>query len=437
MHSKTEQKTVMDSLNKVRVRMAPSPTGSFHIGSARTALYNWLFARHSKGKFILRVEDTDAKRSSEEMIQVILDGMKWLGLDWEETYYQSKRSALYQEHVKMLIDKGLAYFCYCDPQKLEQERKDGYARKINWQYDRRCLKLTPDERSAKEKAKVPSAVRFLVPDHPVAYHDIVHGEIKREARDIEDFVIFRHDNTPTYNFACVVDDHDLDISHVIRGHDHITNTPKQVLLYEAFNWQIPQFAHLPLILGKDKSKLSKRHGALSVLEYREQGFLPEAVFNYIALLGWSPGDDREIMGGQELVERFTLERINSANAVFDLEKLEWMNQQYIMQLPRGKYFTELIPYLVKYKLMTAEEIEEKKEWFEMVCDVMQKRLKVLTDIKKVAYFFIDDYPYDEAVLKKHLNAKTLDTMRAYLEVLKSEPDLNLTHVRILVQSKKA
>jgi len=408
--------------NQVRIRMAPSPTGFLHIGSARTALYNWLFAKHNNGRFLLRVEDTDIKRSSENMIQVILDGMKWLGLDWDEIYYQSKRLAIYQNYVEKLLEKGFAYYCYCAPKELEKERLDAYKHKINWQYDRRCLRLSTTEREAKENAKIPKAVRFLVPDHSVAFLDIVHSEIRREGKDIEDFVIFRHDNTPTYNFACVVDDHEMEITHVIRGVEHINNTPKQILLYEAFGWQKPQFAHLPLILGKDKSKLSKRHGAVSIMEYQERGFLPEAVFNYTALLGWSPGDNREIMSRKELIQSFTLERINPANAIFDIEKLEWMNQQYILQ-KEGDEITELlIPYILKLNFITSEQLEQEKKRIRDICHQMQPRIKVLSDIKKSAFFFTEDFPYDEKSLNKHLNEKTLRVVRNFLENLKTLPE---------------
>ncbi len=410
--------------------MAPSPTGFFHIGSARTALYNWLFAKHASGKFVLRVEDTDVKRSSEDMIQVILDGMKWLGLDWDEIYYQSKRLTLYTNHVKTLIDKGLAYYCYCDPKELERERLDAYERKINWQYDRRCLKLSPAEHETKQKANLPRAIRFLVPGRTVSFKDIVHGEINREAKDIEDFVIMRHDDTPTYNFACVIDDHDMDISHVIRGAEHINNTPKQLLLYEALSWPAPSFAHLPLILGKDKSKLSKRHGAVSIMGYKDQGFLPEAVFNYITLLGWSPGDNEEIMDQAKLIERFTLERINTANAIFDIEKLEWMNQQYIMRKSR-KELAELIePFIINSRLMTAAQLQDKSEWLQAVGEQMKPRLKTLGDIKNASYFFIDNFVYDEMALNKHLNDKTMALMKKYLTELKSLPDIEFKAQRI-------
>ncbi len=399
--------------------MAPSPTGFFHIGSARTALYNWLFAKHTNGTFILRVEDTDVKRSSGDMIGVILEGMKWLGLDWAEIYYQSERLLIYERYASELLESGQAYYCYCNPEALARERAEAYRQKINWQYDRRCLRLSAEERALREKAQAPRAIRFLVPDHPVEFKDIVYGNIRREAKDIEDFVIMRPDHTPTYNFACVVDDHEMGISHVVRGTEHTNNTPKQILLYNAFGWQIPWFAHLPLILGKDRSKLSKRHGAVSILEYKEEGFLPDALFNYIALLGWSPGDNREILSREELIQNFTLERINPANAIFDIEKLKWMNQQYLLKRSKGELFELLKPYIVNLGFMTDDEIVRDQDRVRAICDQMQPRLKVLSDIKKADYFFIDNFSYEEEVIKKYRNEKAFGLLERYREFLRN------------------
>lgn len=422
--------------NKITVRMAPSPTGFFHVGSARTALYNWLFARHHGGSFILRVEDTDIERSSKDMIQVILDGLSWLGLNWDgEPYFQSQRSDLYKKHVDQLVDKKLAYFCYCDPQELEQEKKETYKKKQDWKYNQRCLHLSQEERAKKEKAGIPRAVRFLVPDKTITYKDIVFGEISREAQDIEDFVIMRANGMPTYNLACIIDDHAMEISHVIRGADHITNTPKQILLYEAFKFATPEFAHLPLLLGPDRSKLSKRHGAVSLDEYREKGFLPGAMINYLALVGWSPGDDREDFMNRKkpenlgtadmdtLAEKFTLKRVNQANAVFDTTKLAWMNQQYISQLDPKIFREKLKPFAIEANLITDEEIQQREkenQWFTMVCDLMHPRLKVFSDITiQGRYFFKDDFKYDISALQKFTNKETLEIMGKFLAVIKN------------------
>jgi len=405
--------------NEVRVRMAPSPTGLFHVGSARTALYNWLFARHHRGKFILRVEDTDVARSSEQMIQVILDGLTWLGISWDEgPYYQSKRLDIYRKYVQQLLDKNLAYYCYCNPEDLEREKKAAYKRKEDWQYDRRCLHLSETERGEKERQRIPKVVRFLVPDGSVTYHDVIHKGITREAKDIEDLVIMRSNGVPTYNLACVVDDHEMGISHVIRAVDHITNTPKQILLFKALGLAIPEYAHLPLILGEDRSKLSKRHGAVSLMTYKEQGYLPEAVLNYLALLGWSPGDDREIMTTKQIIDSFDIVRINPSNAVFDEQKLEWMNGQYIYGLSDEALLVSLRPFLIKFGLSEEPDIAEKKDWFVKVCRLVKLRLKKLVDINDVArYFFVEDYEYEEDGLNKHFNAATAEIIDDFLSRL--------------------
>ena len=405
--------------DNVRVRIAPSPTGFFHVGSARTALYNWLFARHHGGKFILRVEDTDVVRSSEEMISVILDGLKWLGIDWDEgPFFQSKRVQIYVKYVRSLLDAGKAYYCYCDPADLEQEKQAAYKRKEDWQYDRRCLRLSPGERAEKEKQGRPKVVRFLVPDESVSYYDIVHHEIKREARDIEDLVIMRSNGIPTYNLACVVDDHEMGITHVIRAVDHITNTPKQILLYNALGLPLPEFAHLPLILGHDKSKLSKRHGAASLMSYGEKGYIAGAVLNYLALLGWSPGDDREVMTTDDIIKSFSLDRVNPSNAIFDEQKLEWMNSQYIYALSDDELCEHLRPVILESGFLDADEIVEKKEYLTKVCGLVKMRLKTLVDFEEAAgYFFNDDFEFEKEGLNKHYNNETITLLNDFLPYL--------------------
>jgi len=402
--------------DEVRVRIAPSPTGFFHVGSARTALYNWLFARHHGGKFILRVEDTDIVRSSEKMIDVILEGLKWLGIAWDEgPFFQSDRIATYEKYVQTLLDDGKAYYCYCDPGDLEREKQAAYKRKEDWQYDRRCLHLSPSAREDKDKKQIPRVVRFLVPDKPVAFNDIVHHEIKREARDIEDLVIMRSNGIPTYNLACVVDDHEMGITHVIRAVDHITNTPKQILLYNALGLPLPQFAHLPLILGEDKSKLSKRHGAASLMSYKEMGYIAGAVLNYLALLGWSPGDDREVMSTDDIIKIFSLDRINPSNAVFDEQKLEWMNGQYIYAMSDEELCDQLRPIILESGLMSENEMKDRRAYMTQVCGLVKLRLKTLIDFKETAgYFFTDDFDFDEDGLKKHNNPETVKLLREFM-----------------------
>ncbi|MGB2804225.1 MAG: glutamate--tRNA ligase, partial [Candidatus Zixiibacteriota bacterium] len=317
-------------MSEIRVRMAPSPSGFLHVGTARTTIYNWLFARHHKGKFILRIEDTDPSRSSREMIDAILEALTWLGLNWDEgPFYQSQRTELYQKYAQQLLESGKGYFCFCTPQELEEKRKQAIALKADWKYDRTCLKLSAAEKEEKIKNGAPKAIRLLLPEGETSFSDLVYGEPRKENKELDDLIILRSDGTPTYNFACVVDDVDMRITHVIRGNDHIANTFKQVLIYNALGLTPPKFAHIPLILGKDKAKISKRHGAVSVMEYKEQGFLREAFVNYLALLGWSPKDDREILSTDQMIELFTLEGVNPSNPIFDQEKLEWMNGEYI------------------------------------------------------------------------------------------------------------
>ncbi len=422
--------------NDVRVRMAPSPTGFLHVGSAHTALYNWLFARHNKGKFILRVEDTDTERSSEAMVQVILDGLKWLGIDWDEgPYYQSKRFHIYRKYVQQLLDKGKAYYCYCDPSDLEREKKAAYKRKEDWKYDRRCLHLSEKERGEKEASGLPKVVRFLVPDAAVTYNDLIHKQITREAKDIDDLVIMRSNGVPTYNLACVVDDHEMGITHVIRAVDHITNTPKQILIFRALGFSVPEFAHLPLILGKDKSKLSKRHGAVSVMEYEKQGYLPEAMFNYLALLGWSTGDDREIMNRKEIIESFNVERINPSNVVFDEQKLEWMNGQYIYNMEDEVLLERLRPSLIEFNLLAEKDIDENKSWLLEICRLVKLRLKILSDINDVGrYFFVEDFEYEEEGWKKNLNSETVGMIDAFMRKLEMIDDYNANSIEACVRT---
>jgi len=406
---------------QVRVRMAPSPTGFFHVGSARTALYNWLFARHHNGTFILRVEDTDTARSSQEMIDVIKDGLRWLKLDWDEEYFQSQRLAHSAKYARQLVTDKKAYYCYCRPEDLQREKQSAYRNKKDWQYDRRCLHLSTAQREEKVKSGIPGAIRFLVPDHPVTFHDVVLGDITREQSNIEDFIILRADGTPTYNLACVIDDHDMKITHVIRGADHVTNTPKQLLLYEALTFEPPVFAHLPLILGTDKAKLSKRHGAVSVTEYRTLGYVPDAMVNYLALLGWSPGTDQEVFPDRDgLVEQFSLERISPSAAVFDRVKLDWLNQQHIMQMDPAVFMKMFQQSIAAAGFLNEDEIQENSTWFARVSGLMQPRLMRFSDVvEQGRYFFTDDFTYDENVVKENLDEKKINLMRDFTLILRN------------------
>jgi len=320
-----------------RVRFAPSPTGYLHVGGARTALFNWLFARKTGGTFVLRIEDTDKERSSDAHTQVILDGLTWLGVSWDEgPYFQGSYGDRHRADALRLLDLGRAYRCFCTREELEAQRTATTAGSVAFRYDRRCHRLPAEEVQARIARGDPFVIRFLMPEGEIAWDDAVHGRISFQGRDLDDLVILRTDGTPIYNMAVVSDDIAMRISHVIRGDDHISNTPKQVALYRALGAPEPVFAHVPMILGSDGKKLSKRHGATAVGDYQDQGILPAAMRNFLALLGWSPGGDREIMAESELVELFSLEGIQSKPAVFDTTKLEWMNGQYLSALPAAE-----------------------------------------------------------------------------------------------------
>jgi glutamyl-tRNA synthetase len=323
-----------------RVRFAPSPTGYLHVGGARTALFNWLFARHTGGTLVLRIEDTDRERSTEAHTQVILDGLGWLGIGWDEgPFFQGEYGPRHQADAERLVAEGKAYRCFCTREELDAQRKGAESAGQAFRYDRRCYRLPREEGERRRAAGMPSTIRFLVGDEEIAWDDAVHGRISFQGRDLDDFVILRSDDSAIYNMAVVSDDIAMDITHVIRGDDHISNTPKQIALYRALGHEIPVFAHVPMILGPDGKKLSKRHGATAVGDYQDQGILAPAMRNFLALLGWSPGGDREILPEDEMIALFTLEGIQKKAAVFDATKLEWMNGQYLSALPAS----ELLP----------------------------------------------------------------------------------------------
>lgn len=396
----------------VRVRFAPSPTGYLHVGGARTALFNWMFARKSKGTFILRIEDTDVQRSSEEMVTGILDALTWLGLTWDEgPYYQSARLENYRRVAQELVNRNVAYPCFCDPGELERIREAKYQENKSWKYDRRCLALTPEERQLRIDRGDPYAIRFRVPEQPdeLKFLDHVHGELKFRLEELEDFVLLRSDGYPTYQLAVVVDDHDLKISHVIRGDDHIANTPKQILLYQALDWTIPEFSHVPLILGPDRTRLSKRHGAVSVLQYRDDGFLSEAMCNYLALLGWYPPDNREVQDLNSMVSQFRLNDINRANPVFDVAKLEWMNAEYIKATPGSVLLERLSPWLSAKGWW--EEIQKTPQIFIQRIDLLKTRMHRLSDFINLGEaFFTESYTIDEDAARKRWKFTHLATM---------------------------
>ncbi len=388
---------------EVRVRIAPSPTGYLHVGTARTALFNWLFARKHGGKFLLRIEDTDRERSKPEFEQDIVEGLKWLGLDWdEEIVYQSQRLALYQREAKRLLEAGKAYPCFCTPEELEQRRQAMIAKGAAPKYDRKCRYLRPEERERLIAEGRPYVLRFAMPlEGEVVFHDIIRGEIRFANRELDDFVIVKSDGFPTYNFACVVDDHDMGITHVIRGEDHIPNTPRQLHLYRALGYEPPQFAHLPLLLGTDRSKLSKRHGAVSLNEYRRMGILPEAMVNFLALLGWYPRDQQEIKSREQLIAEFDLAEVKPSGAIFDLEKLLWMNGHYIRQKPVEELAHLLVPYFAERGWVHNPPTEDEWHYLLQVTPLVQERMRTLQEAVALADFFYEEpRSYDEKALAR-------------------------------------
>ncbi|HEU4526124.1 MAG TPA: glutamate--tRNA ligase [Gemmatimonadales bacterium] len=328
------------SMTAPRVRFAPSPTGYLHVGGARTALFNWLYARHAGGVMVLRIEDTDRERSTEAHTKVILDGLSWLGIGWDEgPFFQGEYGPRHKADAERLVGEGKAYYCFCTREELDAQRREAEAAGRTFRYDRRCHRLPREEAERRRAAGEEATVRFLVPDEEIAWDDAVHGRISFHGRDLDDFVILRSDDSAIYNMAVVSDDIAMGITHVIRGDDHISNTPKQIALYRALGYEIPVFAHVTMILGPDGKKISKRHGAMAVGDYRHEGILPTAMVNFLALLGWSPGEDREILPEEEMIRLFSLESIQKKAAVFDAAKLEWMNGQYLSALPAE----ELLP----------------------------------------------------------------------------------------------
>lgn len=380
----------------VRVRFAPSPTGYLHVGGARTALFDWLYARHFGGTMVLRIEDTDFERSTQEMVEGILVGMRWLGLDWDEgPYFQSQRMELYRTTAAKLVESGHAYYCFCTKEQLEARRAAAEAEKRAVMYDRSCRKITADEARRRREAGEASAVRFKVPEGgKTGFDDAVFGRVEFDNSEIEDFVLLRSDGVPTYHLSVVADDIDMRMTHIVRGADHLSNTPKQVMLYNALGAALPVFAHVPLILGADKTRLSKRHGATSVIAYKDEGFAPEAFRNFLALLGWTPPDStKEVMSTGELIALFSLDGISKSNAVFDRAKLEWFNAEYLRSLSLDELSARLLPVVRE----AGWECDEQKML--KITPLVRERIKLLKDVLAVAdFFFLKELPDYDAVL---------------------------------------
>lgn len=381
----------------VKVRFAPSPTGFLHIGGVRTALFNWLFARNHGGKFVLRIEDTDLSRSTEESIQEILESMRWLGLDWDEgPFRQTERQEIYSQKIEQLLSAGKAYHCYCTPEELDRKRSEAQKSGHKPKYDGTCRERSDSPEGA------PSVVRFKAPiEGTVVVEDLLRGKVVFDIAELDDLILQRTDGTPTYNFVVVVDDSEMGITHVIRGDDHLSNTPRQCLLYDALDFPRPKFTHISMILGQDKSRLSKRHGATSALAYRDMGYLPDSVINYLARLGWSHGD-QEIFSREELIKHFSFDSVHTSAAVFDADKLSWLNEHYIKSTPPEELAQHLEPHLVKTGVLQKDH---GLSWQEIarVIPCLNERAKTLVEMaEKSAFFFKKDVEFDEKARSKFL-----------------------------------
>ena len=397
----------------VRVRFAPSPTGYLHVGGARTALFNWLYARKVGGTFILRIEDTDFERSSDEMVTGILEGMKWIGLDWDEgPFYQSQRLELYQSTAQKMLESGHAYYCFCTKEHLEARREAAGKEGRPQKYEGTCRCLSTEEVERRRSAGEGAAVRFKVPESgSTVVHDAVFGDVEFQHTEIEDFVLLRSDGIPTYHLSVVADDLDMRMTHIIRGADHLSNTPKQILQYQALGAPLPTFAHVPLILGPDKTRLSKRHGATSVLAYKDMGIVPEAFRNFLALLGWTPSGEaaaREIIPNDELISLFSLDGISKSNAVFDNDKLAWFNTEYIRS-----YTAERLLPLVEEEWRRAglTPVRTDRDWILSTIDLLKPRARNLHDFaQSFRAYFSDDFTYDPAAVEKFLKDASVREM---------------------------
>jgi len=417
-----------------RVRFAPSPTGLLHLGGARTALFNWLFARHHRGTFILRIEDTDRRRFQQDALEEIYSSLRWLGLDWDEgperggdygPYVQSQRVEIYRQQAQALVDNGRAYRCFCSEERLAGLRAEQEKAKMTQGsgYDRRCRELSTTQIERHLQANLPFVIRLKIPENrQVAFEDLIRGSIVTDSQVLDDLVLLKSDGFPTYHLANVVDDHLMGISHVMRGDEWISSTPRHVLLYEAFGWESPRFAHLPIILAADGGKLSKRKGAASVMDYRRSGYLSEALFNFLALLGWAPGDDREVMNRRELVETFSLERISVKAAVFDDRKLEWMNGHYLSQTPVETLYDEVVKKWRQLGWIGLNDTQN-LDYNRRVIDLLKSRSKRINELAENAcYFFRDPQGYDEPATRKHFRPESgpvLTTLKGRIESLTS------------------
>ncbi|MFH1823696.1 MAG: glutamate--tRNA ligase [Candidatus Firestonebacteria bacterium] len=428
---------------KIRVRFAPSPTGYMHIGNARTALFNFLFVRKHNGAFILRIEDTDAERSTKEAVQTIINSLNWLGLNWDEGYFgegkeagdygpytQMKRLEIYNRHINQLLKEKKAYCCFCTEEEIEEKRKIAVQEGLVYKYDGVCKNLKNEEieRYKKEKKYV---VRFNVPARIIEFEDLIRGTVQFDSKEIGDFVIARGDGVPIYNFAVVIDDALMKITHVIRGEDHLSNTPRQVLIYKALNFSIPKFAHLPMILGPDRTKLSKRHGETSLLSYKEKGYLPSALFNYLTLLGWYPRDGVEIKSKEQIINEFDIKDVGHSGGIFDEKKLMWMNSEYIKKLSIGEILNLANPYIDKSKLAKSDE------WWKMVLESVRTSINYLSEIPSLISIYFEPDKIKEEDLKIINTDSAKNVLKVFKEILQNN-EITKDNFKILIQeiSKK-
>ena len=422
-------------MKAIKVRFAPSPTGPLHIGGARSALFNYLFAAHEQGAMVLRIEDTDLERSDRAYEEEIITSLRWLGLCWEEgpgaggsngPYRQTERLDIYDQYAKKLLAEDKAYYCFCQPEELEAERQQSGEKGEMIGYSGKCRSLTAEDVAARLAQGIKPTVRFRVPEHKVlVVDDLVRGAVMFETDLLGDYIIVKSDGIPTYNFAVVIDDYLMEITHVIRAEEHLSNTPRQMLIYDALGFELPQFAHISLILGSDKLKMSKRHGATSVLQYRENGYLPEALFNFLSLLGWSPEGENEILPAQEIIQQFSLKRVSKSPAVFDVDKLNWLNSQYIKKLspselaPLLKPFLQDFPYQEELNRLTEEQ-------YLLLVSAVQERLVSLKDIKEEAaaiFAPLGDDSYEEEARKVLSQPAVIPVLQAFKEQLTAADDV--------------
>lgn len=385
---------------KIKTRFAPSPTGDLHIGGLRTALYNYLFAKKNKGEFVLRIEDTDQTRYQAGSVDVIFEGLKWAGIEYDnkkDIVFQSKRLKVYKKYAEQLVKDGHAYYCFCTPDRLEKMRTEQTAKKMAPKYDRQCLNLSKEEIEQKLKAGEPHVIRLKMPAGETKFTDLIRGEVKFNHQEIDDQVLIKSDGFPTYHLANVIDDHEMEITHVIRAEEWLSSTPKHLILYQMFGWAPPQFAHLSLILAPDKSKLSKRHGATSVMEFKKLGYLPAALINYIALLGWNPGTEQEIFSLKELEKEFSLDKVQKAGAIFDINKLDWMNGEYIRQMSLDELVDLCLPYI--HENIKTLKHKNNKNYIKNIIALEQERLKKLSDITEATAYFFTEPQYEKELLR--------------------------------------